>query len=166
MVNSSPWRALSRSLLSFSLGQDLLNLFHKSWTASECHLRVVHAVVLRECRSIQVGQYYHATTDAAPIAKVEWHPWGEAGSTLMVMTTDGKLRFVELFLVIVNPALLMPILFLGSMTFLRIRRNHSRSSPSYSHGRRRKASHTASSMNQNTKSLLSRSARDWQTGVL
>ncbi|EIM88529.1 uncharacterized protein STEHIDRAFT_77614 [Stereum hirsutum FP-91666 SS1] len=45
-----------------------------------------------DCKSIQVGQYHHATTDAAPIAKVEWHPWGEAGSTLMVMTTDGKLR--------------------------------------------------------------------------
>ncbi|KAG6890889.1 hypothetical protein C0995_000846 [Termitomyces sp. Mi166 len=29
---------------------------------------------------------------AAPIAKIEWHPWGEAGSTLMVMSTDGKLR--------------------------------------------------------------------------
>jgi len=44
------------------------------------------------CRSIQVGQYFHASSASAPIAKVEWHPWGEAGSTLMVMTVDGKLR--------------------------------------------------------------------------
>ncbi|KAG6837957.1 hypothetical protein H0H93_008351 [Arthromyces matolae] len=43
-------------------------------------------------RSVQVGQFYHSTNSAAPIAKIEWHPWGEAGSTLMVMTTDGKLR--------------------------------------------------------------------------
>ena len=43
-------------------------------------------------RSIQVGQYYHASRTAAPIAKVEWHPWGEGGTTLLVMTTDGKLR--------------------------------------------------------------------------
>ncbi|KAG6880302.1 hypothetical protein C0992_000079 [Termitomyces sp. T32_za158] len=45
-----------------------------------------------DCKSVQVGQFYHATNMAAPIAKIEWHPWGEAGSTLMVMTTDGKLR--------------------------------------------------------------------------
>ncbi|KII94618.1 hypothetical protein PLICRDRAFT_47645 [Plicaturopsis crispa FD-325 SS-3] len=45
-----------------------------------------------DCKSIQVGQYYHAAETSAPIAKIEWHPWGEAGSTLMVMTTDGKLR--------------------------------------------------------------------------
>ncbi|GLB33650.1 putative nuclear pore component [Lyophyllum shimeji] len=45
-----------------------------------------------DCKSVQVGQFYHASNAAAPIAKIEWHPWGEAGSTLMVMTTDGKLR--------------------------------------------------------------------------
>ncbi|KIK96958.1 hypothetical protein PAXRUDRAFT_137283 [Paxillus rubicundulus Ve08.2h10] len=45
-----------------------------------------------DCRAVQVGQFYHGTTSSAPIAKVEWHPWGEAGSTLMVMTVDGKLR--------------------------------------------------------------------------
>ncbi|RDB22839.1 Nucleoporin nup82 [Hypsizygus marmoreus] len=45
-----------------------------------------------DCKSVQVGQFYHASTAAAPIAKIEWHPWGEAGSTLLVMTVDGKLR--------------------------------------------------------------------------
>jgi nucleoporin NUP82 len=41
---------------------------------------------------VQVGQFYHAAKNSAPIAKIEWHPWGEAASTLLVMTADGKLR--------------------------------------------------------------------------
>ncbi|KAG1820314.1 uncharacterized protein BJ212DRAFT_1339285 [Suillus subaureus] len=45
-----------------------------------------------DCKSIQVGFFYHHSHSSAPIAKIEWHPWGEAGSTLMVMTVDGKLR--------------------------------------------------------------------------
>ncbi|KAG2152099.1 hypothetical protein BD769DRAFT_1403131 [Suillus cothurnatus] len=45
-----------------------------------------------DCKSIQVGFFYHHSPSSAPIAKIEWHPWGEAGSTLMVMTVDGKLR--------------------------------------------------------------------------
>ncbi|KAI0729377.1 hypothetical protein C8Q72DRAFT_778331 [Fomitopsis betulina] len=45
-----------------------------------------------DCKSLQVGQVYHAADSSAPIAKIEWHPWGEGGTTLMVMTVDGKLR--------------------------------------------------------------------------
>ncbi|OBZ76188.1 Nucleoporin nup82 [Grifola frondosa] len=45
-----------------------------------------------DCKSIQVGQYNHSAGTSVPIAKVDWHPWGEGGSTLMVMTVDGKLR--------------------------------------------------------------------------
>ncbi|KAF8974369.1 hypothetical protein BDZ97DRAFT_1900053 [Flammula alnicola] len=45
-----------------------------------------------DCKAVQVGQFYHASDSSAPIAKIEWHPWGEAGSTLLVMTIDGKLR--------------------------------------------------------------------------
>ncbi|KAF6762852.1 hypothetical protein DFP72DRAFT_1061098 [Ephemerocybe angulata] len=45
-----------------------------------------------ECKAVHIGQFYHGAEDAAPIAKVDWHPWGEAGSTLLVMTTDGKFR--------------------------------------------------------------------------
>ncbi|KZT20799.1 hypothetical protein NEOLEDRAFT_1140344 [Neolentinus lepideus HHB14362 ss-1] len=45
-----------------------------------------------DCKSIQVGQFYHASATSIPIAKIEWHPWGEGGSTLLVMTVDGKLR--------------------------------------------------------------------------
>ncbi|KAF9008902.1 hypothetical protein BDQ17DRAFT_1349165 [Cyathus striatus] len=45
-----------------------------------------------DSKSLQVGQFYHSAANSAPIAKVDWHPWGEAGSTLLVMTIDGKLR--------------------------------------------------------------------------
>lgn len=45
-------------------------------------------------RSVQVGQFYHASENSAPIAKIDWHPWGEAASTLLIMTVDGKLRLV------------------------------------------------------------------------
>ncbi|KAJ3517544.1 hypothetical protein NLJ89_g434 [Agrocybe chaxingu] len=45
-----------------------------------------------DCKSVQVGQFYHAAQNSAPIAKIDWHPWGEAGSTLLVMTADGRLR--------------------------------------------------------------------------
>ncbi|KAI1796250.1 hypothetical protein LXA43DRAFT_989000 [Ganoderma leucocontextum] len=45
-----------------------------------------------ECKSFQVGQFHHATETSAPVAKIDWHPWGQGGSTLLVLTTDGKLR--------------------------------------------------------------------------
>ncbi|KAI0774406.1 hypothetical protein C8Q74DRAFT_832825 [Fomes fomentarius] len=45
-----------------------------------------------DCKSLQVGQYHHAAESSAPVAKIDWHLWGQGGSTLLVMTTDGKLR--------------------------------------------------------------------------
>ncbi|KAJ7591256.1 hypothetical protein C8J56DRAFT_1136358 [Mycena floridula] len=57
---------------------------------SESHTRLVPKTA--DCKSFQVGQFYHATKSSPPIAKIEWHPWGVGGSTLMVMTVDGKLR--------------------------------------------------------------------------
>ncbi|KAH7924035.1 hypothetical protein BV22DRAFT_1091637 [Leucogyrophana mollusca] len=54
------------------------------------YLKLVPTAI--ECKAIQVGQFHHASKSSVPIAKIEWHPWGEAGSTLMVMTVDGKLR--------------------------------------------------------------------------
>ncbi|KAF9782863.1 hypothetical protein BJ322DRAFT_1073133 [Thelephora terrestris] len=45
-----------------------------------------------DCKSLQVGQFYHASGSSPQVAKVDWHPWGENGSTLLVMTSDGKLR--------------------------------------------------------------------------
>ncbi|KAI0796551.1 nuclear pore component-domain-containing protein [Abortiporus biennis] len=51
-----------------------------------------------ECKSIQIGQYYHAAQSSPPIAKIEWHPWGQGGTTLLVMTVDGKLREYDIAL--------------------------------------------------------------------
>ncbi|CDO68679.1 hypothetical protein BN946_scf184652.g6 [Trametes cinnabarina] len=51
-----------------------------------------------DCKSIQIGQYYHAADTSAPIAKIDWHPWGQGGSTLLVMTIDGKLREYDMAL--------------------------------------------------------------------
>ncbi|KAG8965932.1 hypothetical protein FRC03_012768 [Tulasnella sp. 419] len=45
-----------------------------------------------DCKCHQVGQYYHATEGAPRIVKVDWHPWGEGGSSLLVMTADGAFR--------------------------------------------------------------------------
>ncbi|KAF9247172.1 hypothetical protein BU15DRAFT_84718 [Melanogaster broomeanus] len=45
--------------------------------------------------TLQVGQFYHGTISSAPIAKIEWHPWGEAGSTLMVMHCRWKTQVRE-----------------------------------------------------------------------
>ncbi|TFK76066.1 hypothetical protein BDN72DRAFT_831507 [Pluteus cervinus] len=44
-----------------------------------------------DCKSVSIGQFYHGSVSAAPVAKIDWHPWGDAGSTLLVMTVDGKL---------------------------------------------------------------------------
>jgi hypothetical protein len=44
-------------------------------------------------RSFQVGAHYHASKVGKPIAQVSWHPWGYEGSTLLVMTSDGSLRY-------------------------------------------------------------------------
>ena len=43
-------------------------------------------------RAIQIGSEYHNTSYSAPIAKIAWHPWGNGGTTLMVMATDGYMR--------------------------------------------------------------------------
>ena len=43
-------------------------------------------------RFINIGQEYHNTALSVPIAKIEWHPWGDGGTTLMVMSVDGFMR--------------------------------------------------------------------------
>ncbi|KAF8914080.1 hypothetical protein CPB84DRAFT_1832863 [Gymnopilus junonius] len=30
-----------------------------------------------DCRAAHVGQFYHAANNSAPIAKIDWHPWGK-----------------------------------------------------------------------------------------
>ncbi|KAG9099424.1 hypothetical protein FRC06_005294 [Ceratobasidium sp. 370] len=44
-----------------------------------------------ECSSIQIGEYYHIP-GSSRITKVDWHPWGEGGASLLVLTSDGQLR--------------------------------------------------------------------------
>ena len=56
---------------------------------SPCHLS---GYVLTSARSLLVGQDYHGADSSAPVAKIQWHPWGDGGTTLIVMTVDGKLR--------------------------------------------------------------------------
>jgi nucleoporin NUP82 len=43
-------------------------------------------------RSIQVGQYYHAVSASSRVTKVDWHPWSEGGSSLLVLTADSMFR--------------------------------------------------------------------------
>ncbi|KAG8881216.1 hypothetical protein FRB97_009785 [Tulasnella sp. 331] len=54
------------------------------------YVRLVTARV--DCKSMQVGQYFHASVGAPVIAKVDWHPWAAGGTGLLVMTSDGALR--------------------------------------------------------------------------
>ena len=44
------------------------------------------------CRTVSVAPYYHSAHSDAAIAKVDWHPWGESGTSLLVLTEDGLLR--------------------------------------------------------------------------
>ncbi|KAF9509867.1 hypothetical protein BS47DRAFT_1348682 [Hydnum rufescens UP504] len=45
-----------------------------------------------DCKSIQVGQYYHAVSGSSRIAKIGWHPWNDGASSLLVLTSDGMFR--------------------------------------------------------------------------
>lgn len=44
------------------------------------------------CRTVPVAPYYHSAHSNAAVAKVDWHPWGENGTSLLVLTDDGLLR--------------------------------------------------------------------------
>ncbi|KAI0693564.1 hypothetical protein BC835DRAFT_1415823 [Cytidiella melzeri] len=55
-----------------------------------------------DCKSISIGQYYH-TLKEAPIAKIDWHPWGDGGTTLLVLTADGKLREYDIAVGVEEP---------------------------------------------------------------
>ncbi|VDB86566.1 unnamed protein product [Peniophora sp. CBMAI 1063] len=57
-----------------------------------------------DCKSIKVGQPYHGVATSSPVAKLQWHPWGDSGSTLLVMTVDGKLREYDISVDTEEPA--------------------------------------------------------------
>lgn len=44
------------------------------------------------CRAVPIAPYYHSAHSDAAVAKVDWHPWGESGTSLLVLTDDGLLR--------------------------------------------------------------------------
>ncbi|SPO19996.1 uncharacterized protein UTRI_00387_B [Ustilago trichophora] len=44
------------------------------------------------CRTVPVAPYYHSAHSDAAVSKVDWHPWGESGTSLLVLTEDGLLR--------------------------------------------------------------------------
>ncbi|WWC92973.1 uncharacterized protein L201_007936 [Kwoniella dendrophila CBS 6074] len=45
-----------------------------------------------ECRAISIDEYQFSPSSNDVITKVAWHPWGEGGNSLWVLTADGKLR--------------------------------------------------------------------------
>ncbi|WWD04287.1 hypothetical protein V865_002356 [Kwoniella europaea PYCC6329] len=45
-----------------------------------------------DCRAIPVDEFQFSPSSNDAITKVAWHPWGEGGNSLWVLTADGKLR--------------------------------------------------------------------------
>lgn len=46
------------------------------------------------CRSIEIDRFAFTPSSPTPISKVLWHPLGEGGQSLWVLTADGLLRYV------------------------------------------------------------------------
>ncbi|OCF77935.1 hypothetical protein I204_01939 [Kwoniella mangroviensis CBS 8886] len=49
-----------------------------------------------DCRTITVDEFQFSPSSNDAITKVAWHPWGEGGNSLWVLTADGKLREYDL----------------------------------------------------------------------
>jgi nucleoporin NUP82 len=43
-------------------------------------------------RSFLVDAFLFSPTSSSIITKALWHPWGEAGNSLWILTSDGRLR--------------------------------------------------------------------------
>ncbi|BEJ14075.1 hypothetical protein CspHIS471_0312490 [Cutaneotrichosporon sp. HIS471] len=43
------------------------------------------------CRSFPVDEYQHSPSSLVSVTKVRWHPWGEGGNSLWVLTANGNL---------------------------------------------------------------------------
>ncbi|KZT60736.1 hypothetical protein CALCODRAFT_515128 [Calocera cornea HHB12733] len=48
-------------------------------------------------RCFAIGPYFHSAPKASRLAKIDWHPLGEGGASLMVLTEDGILREYNIF---------------------------------------------------------------------
>ncbi|PCH41289.1 hypothetical protein WOLCODRAFT_100221 [Wolfiporia cocos MD-104 SS10] len=96
------YKTLSTPSVQFEIRQIVLNSHGKLLAVAGAYQVVVvvlpHSGFTKlkpetvDCKSLLIGQFYHAESTTAPIAKIDWHPWGEGGTTLLVMTTDGILR--------------------------------------------------------------------------
>ena len=43
-------------------------------------------------RSFAIDEFQFSPSSTLAISKAIWHPWGESGNSLWILTTDGKLR--------------------------------------------------------------------------
>lgn len=96
-----PYKTLSTPNVTFDIKHMVVNPTGKLLAA--VGVRQVAVVVLPrlgitkttssriECSSMQIGEYYHVP-GSSRITKVDWHPWGEGGASLLVLTGDGQLR--------------------------------------------------------------------------
>ncbi|EJU06592.1 hypothetical protein DACRYDRAFT_61384 [Dacryopinax primogenitus] len=50
-----------------------------------------------KCRCFAIGPFFHSSPKASRLARVDWHPFGEGGASLMVLTEDGTLREYNVF---------------------------------------------------------------------
>ena len=55
------------------------------WSSTQGELR---------CRSVEIDRFAFTPSKPTPISKVQWHPLGEGGQSLWVLTADGLLRYV------------------------------------------------------------------------
>ena len=44
-------------------------------------------------RSLVIDEHLYNASSLSVITKVDWHPWGESGQSLWILTSDGKLRY-------------------------------------------------------------------------
>lgn len=51
-----------------------------------------------DCRSIPVGEYYHATDSYHTVVDVKWYPLSEKGSVFGVLSSNSCLRWVQLII--------------------------------------------------------------------
>ncbi|KZP00206.1 hypothetical protein CALVIDRAFT_325045 [Calocera viscosa TUFC12733] len=49
------------------------------------------------CRCFAIGPFFHSSPKASRLAKIDWHPLGEGGASLMVLTEDGIMREYNVF---------------------------------------------------------------------
>lgn len=105
------------------------------------------------CRMVPVAPYYHSAHSVAAISKADWHPWGENGTSLLVLTEDGLLREYDVAKDTDEPQ--QTASFLPVTTVSALQRSRSRSATPASASRQHASSPIAvrSSVDPNTSSF-------------